>query len=58
MPSKTKRRMWIDEVLKTTMDVVERGTHSLRGRCTIKWLTFVIKWCFFMGTFYSNAYGD
>jgi hypothetical protein len=22
--------MWIDETLKATMDVVERGTHSLR----------------------------
>jgi len=22
--------MWIDEALKTTMDVIEKGTHSLR----------------------------
>jgi hypothetical protein len=30
MPPKTKIGMWIDEVLEVTMDVVERGTHSLR----------------------------
>jgi len=29
-PSTTKRGMWMDDTLKTTMDVVERGTHSLR----------------------------
>jgi hypothetical protein len=29
-PSTTRRGMWMDETLKTTMDVVERGTHSLR----------------------------
>jgi hypothetical protein len=28
--SKTKRGMWIDETLEVTMDVTERGTHSLR----------------------------
>jgi len=27
---KTRIGMWIDEVLKVTIDVVERGTYSLR----------------------------
>ncbi len=30
MPSKTKRGTWTNETLEATMDVVERGTHSLR----------------------------
>jgi len=30
MPSKIKRGMWPNETLKKTMDVIERGTHSLR----------------------------
>ncbi len=30
MPSTIKKGMWINEAFKTTMDVVERGTHSLR----------------------------
>jgi len=27
---KTERSMWIDEMLEVAMDVVEKGTHSLR----------------------------
>jgi hypothetical protein len=30
MPSTTQKGMWMDETLETTMDVVERGSHSLR----------------------------
>jgi hypothetical protein len=30
MPLKTRRGMWIDETLEVVMDVIERGTHSLR----------------------------
>jgi hypothetical protein len=30
MPSKTKKGMWPNETLEKTMDVIERGTHSLR----------------------------
>jgi len=30
VPSKIKRGMWPNETLNKTMDVIERGTHSLR----------------------------
>jgi hypothetical protein len=30
MPSKTKRGMWPNETLEKTMDVIKKGTHSLR----------------------------
>jgi len=30
MPSKTERSIWTDETLKATMEVIERGTYSLR----------------------------
>jgi hypothetical protein len=30
MFEKTRRGMWIDETLEVAMDVIERGTHSLR----------------------------
>jgi hypothetical protein len=30
MFSKTRRGMWIDEMLEVAMDVIEKGTHSLR----------------------------
>jgi hypothetical protein len=30
MPSKCKRGMWANEELEVVMDVIERGTHSLR----------------------------
>jgi hypothetical protein len=30
VPPKTIRGMWTDEMLEVAMDVVERGTHSLR----------------------------
>jgi hypothetical protein len=30
----------------------------LLGECKIECLTIVKKRCFFLGTFYSNAYGD
>jgi hypothetical protein len=30
MPLTIRRSMWTNEALKTTMDVVEKGTHSLR----------------------------
>jgi hypothetical protein len=30
MPLKTKRGMWTDGTLEVAMDIVERGTHSLR----------------------------
>ncbi len=32
----TKRGTWMNETLKTTMDVVERGSHSLR-RANMSW---------------------
>ncbi len=30
VPSKTRRNMWTNETLETSMDVVERGTGSLK----------------------------
>jgi hypothetical protein len=30
MPSTTRKGMWPNKALETTVDVVERGTHSLR----------------------------
>jgi hypothetical protein len=30
MPSKTKRGMWTNEMLKATMDAIQRGTHPLK----------------------------
>jgi hypothetical protein len=30
MPLKTRKGMWTDETLKVVMDVIEKGTHSLR----------------------------
>jgi hypothetical protein len=36
MPAKTKRGTWKNEMLEITMDVVERGTHSL-SRANKSW---------------------
>jgi len=30
VPSTTRRGMWMDEALETTMDVIERRTHSFK----------------------------
>jgi hypothetical protein len=33
-------------------------SNELMGRCTIECFIIVTKRCFFLGTLYSNAYGD